>query len=472
MSVERRSEREVRRRGSAVLKLAAVGGLLAAGAWAYYANAGVAGRSMEMSVRGTPETAAFPVAVAPVARAPIAGTVTYTGTVAPYNDEDIFARVTGRVVEIPVYPGDAVRAGQVVARLDDVELSSRVLETEAMAAGARASRAQMESDLLAARLGIVQMQKELAMIDADLTYARAVAARAERLVAAGAVSQQEYENERTMATSLEARRDAARAKLEQAGAMEGAAQRKLEAAGSMVAQSQAALQTARIVRDYTRILAPSSGYVVKRLVAPGVLVQPGMAILKTTQIDRVRLQANVGEKDVQSVRVGSPVTITSVNGASAPLQARVTAVFPFVDQGARTAVVEVVVDNAGRRFLPGQYVAMRFTTGERSDTLTVPRAAVARLGGKAAVWVMEDGRAQPRPVITGLEGAEHVEIVQGLAVGERVVARGHGGLYAGARIAEVETAAERAATPAPKTDSRPPTGETPATPKGAGHAGH
>src|SRR3989338_9901811 len=165
--------------------------------------------------------------------------------------------------------------------------------------------------------------------------------------------------ERTSETSLEARRDAARAKLEQAGAMEGAAQRKLEAAGSMVAQSQAALQTARIVRDYTRILAPSSGYVVKRLVAPGVLVQPGMAILKTTQIDRVRLQANVGEKDVQSVRVGSPVTITGVNGASAPFQAPVTAVFPFVDQGARPAGVGGGVGHAGRGVLPRPHRAPR-----------------------------------------------------------------------------------------------------------------
>src|SRR6266545_905769 len=141
-----------------------------------------------------------------------------------------------------------------------------------------------------------------------------------------------------MAASTEAKREAAQAKLEQARASETAARKKLEAADSMVAQARASLRTATIVRDYVEIVAPSSGYVVKRLVAPGVLVQPGMVILKIAQVDRVRLQANVGEKDLASIRVGAPVRVTTTASGGAPIEARVTSVFPFVDPGARTAV--------------------------------------------------------------------------------------------------------------------------------------
>ena len=108
----------------------------------------------------------------------VSGVVTYTGSVAPLNEEDVFPRVTGRILEIPVYPGDAVRAGQVVARLDDVELSSKVREAQAMAATARANRAQMEADLVAARHGVVQMERELAMVEAELTQSRGVKAKA------------------------------------------------------------------------------------------------------------------------------------------------------------------------------------------------------------------------------------------------------------------------------------------------------
>ena len=209
----------------------------------------------------------------------------------------------------------------------------------------------MEADLVAAQHGIVQMDRELAMVEAELAYARAVAARSERLVGVGAISRQEYENDRSMAASLEAKREAARARLEQARAMETSARKKLEAGEAMAAQGRAALGTATVLRDYVNITAPSSGYVVKRFVAPGVLVQPGMAILKIAQIDRVRLQANVGEKDVAAIRVGSPVTVVPAGrrpGADhrpghqpcsrSSSRARATAVVEAVDRQRRAPV--------------------------------------------------------------------------------------------------------------------------------------
>jgi multidrug efflux pump subunit AcrA (membrane-fusion protein) len=303
----------------------------------------------------------------------------------------------------------------------------------------------MEADLVVAQHGVVQMQKELAMVDSELEYARSQIGRTERLFNTGAVSRQEYDSDRAMAGAAEAKREAAQHKLEQAQAAEIAARKKLETADFMVAQARASLRTASIVRDYVNIVAPNPGFVVKRMVAPGVLVQPGMAILKIAQIDRVRLQANVGERDVASIRVGSPVTVTTTVAGPPPITARVTSVFPFVDQGPRTAVVEALVENPGRRFLPGQYVTMHFVTGERSGALTVPVRAVTRMGGKATVWLVKDDRAEPAPVITGLEGPERVEITQGLRGDEHVIVRGHEGLYAGARVSDTA-----AATPAPE----------------------
>jgi RND family efflux transporter MFP subunit len=412
--------RRPRRRSSAFKAVIVLAVVLVAAAWAIYANVFSGRQAMDMTMRvgsgGTP----FPVELAAVERGPMAGAVVYTGSVAPLSEEDIYPRVTGRIIEMSVYPGDAVRAGQVVARLDDVELSSRVREAEAAEAGARAGR--------------VQMEKELAMAEAEAAYARSVFTRTERLLAVGAVSRQDFENDHAMALAAEAKRDAARA--------------KLEAGASMLTQSEAMQRTARIVRDYVNIHAPSAGYVVKRLVAPGVLVQPGMAILKIARIDKVRLQANVGEKDLPLIKVGSPVRVTTTGGE--PFTARVTSVFPFVDQGPRTAVVEAIVDNPERRLLSGQYVTMQFVTGERSEALSVPRGAVVRMAGKAAVWVVAGERAERRDVATGLDGAERVEIVSGLRAGEQVIARGHEGLYVGARVSDMAaptSAREAAADP-------------------------
>jgi HlyD family secretion protein len=456
-------------------KLGVLALILAAGAWAYSANFGSKRAAMDMTMRVTAGTTPFPVQIVVAERRAIAGSVVYTGSVAAFNEEDVYPRVTGRIVEMPVYPGDQVRPGQLLARLDDVELTSRVREAEAMVATSRANQAQMEADLTAAQHGVAQMEKELSMVEAELTYARAVAARSERLVGVGAISRQEYENDRSMAAANEAKREAARAKLDQARAMEASARRKQEAAATMVAQGQATLQTAAIVRDYVNIVSPGAGYVVKRLVAPGVLVQPGMAILKIAQIDRVRLQANVGEKDLASIKVGSPVVVTLAGAGQDPVTARVTSVFPFVDPGARTAVVEAAVNNSERRFLPGQYVQMQLVTGQQSDVITVPRGAVARLGGAATVWVVQEDRAQPRAVTTGLESADAVEIRQGLSGGERIVARGHEGLYDGARVAAVSPPAVSPAAGSPPTGAASPPGPAaPATApqKGGFHGAH
>jgi RND family efflux transporter MFP subunit len=438
-----------RRRSSALKAIVVLVVVLVAAGWALYANVFSGRPAMDMTMRVTSGSTPFPVELAPVERGPMAGAVVYTGSVAPLSEEDIYPRVTGRILEIPVYPGDAVRAGQVVARLDDVELSSRVREAEAAEAAARAGR--------------VQMEKELAMTEAEAAYARSVFTRTERLLAVGAVSRQDFENDRAMALAAEAKRDAARA--------------KLDAGVSMLAQSEAMQRTARIVRDYVNIVAPSTGYVVKRLVAPGVLVQPGTAILKIARIDKVRLQANVGEKDLQSIKVGSPVMVTTTGGE--PFTARVTSAFPFVDQGGRTAVVEAIMDNPERRLLPGQYVTMRFVTGERSEALSVPRGAVVRMAGKAAVWVVAGDRAERRDVVTGLDGAERVEIVSGLRAGEQVIARGHEGLYAGARISPVSASAPAPATAEPAAPREikgmgdmPMPAAVPDKPKEGGHAGH
>ena len=436
--------------GSGLLKLLMLAILIAAAAWALYANLRPGGQAMDMSMRVTSGNTPFPVTLAPVERGAVAGTVVYTGSVAPFNEEDIFPRVTGRIVEMPVYPGDAVRPGQVLARLDSVELSSKVGEAEAGLAAARANRAQAE--------------KELAAVVAEAVYARAVADRTAKLFAVGAVARQELENDNAQAVAGEAKVEAARA--------------KLEAMTSMLAQSEAALRTATVVRDYVNIVASTSGYVVKRLVAPGVLVQPGVAILKVAQIDKVRLQANVGEKDLASIRVGSPVQVTTAGGSQAPTVAKVTSVFPFVDQGPRTAVVEALVDNAARRFLPGQYVTMQFVIGERRAALSVPASAVVRMGGKASVWIARDGRGEPQTVVTGLQNAQRVEVAEGLTGDERVIVRGHEGLYAGARITEVSSAGS-APSPAPEGKAETPDmpgrrdqPQTPSQPKGGSHAGH
>jgi len=442
--------------------LAAVGG-----AYLVQRIYGKPAMKMDVAVRGSAADR-VPVEMVQAEVVSLASTTTYTGAVAAYAEEDVYPRVTGRIVEMRVYPGDRVDPGQIVARLDDIELSSKVREAVAAAAAAEANLAQMEADVLVARQGIIQMEKELAMAEAEAGYQQSVAARDERLFTKGAISQQEAENSRAMAAAARAKVEAARAKLDQAKAMEASALRKRDAMAAMLAQSQAMLRTNEVVRDYVNIRAASSGYVAKRLIAPGTLVQPGMIILKIAQIDRVRFQANVAERDVARLRVGSSVRVRPAAGDGV-LDLRVTSVFPFAEGPSRTAVVETVAENRDRRFLPGQYVVMEFELGDRADVVSVPRRAVQRVGDQTFVWASGSETAVRRPVKVGPADADRVGILSGLQPGDHVIVAGHENLHEGAKIAVANGAALAKAGAGPGVAGR---GPQPADSPPEEHRGH
>jgi hypothetical protein len=169
--------------------------------------------------------------------------------------------------------------------------------------------------------------------------------------------------------------------------------------------------------------------------------------------------------------------VLSAGNGGETFTAKVTSVFPFVDPGARTAVVEAVVENGARRLFPGQYVQMQFVTGERPKALSVAREALVRLGDTTSVWVVNEGKAERREVATGLTSGERVEIVAGLDEGEQVVRQGHAGLFVGALVAD----ASAAATPATERAGQSPGRGSPGVSSAAGqrapasspsHSGH
>ncbi|MEO7716448.1 MAG: biotin/lipoyl-binding protein, partial [Capsulimonas sp.] len=96
----------------------------------------ISAQAMDMSAM-RPPTGAAPVSLASVRRGSLDDTVTYTGSVLPFNEQEISPRITGALVSLPVYPGDRVRAGQLIAQLDSAELSAKTQQAIQAANGAR-----------------------------------------------------------------------------------------------------------------------------------------------------------------------------------------------------------------------------------------------------------------------------------------------------------------------------------------------
>jgi len=387
-----------------------------------------------------PPPGAVPVAVAQARYEPIEGSVTYTGTVQSYEDEDIYPRLTGTIVEMPVYPGDRVHQGQLLVVLDnqrDSEYFQRLEEARYASIAAQHEAGVFKEEFTEKRFQLdaamdaeQAAQEEMAQARAKLDYWLPELEREATLLKTQVVSRQEYDNELSELKVAQAALRQAEARLGQAQSSRRAAQAAFDAAVHHVGhgradadKAQAAAEVASTINRYTRILAGKDGIVTRRLISPGVLVNPGMMILKVAHINQVRLQAEVASSDLDQIRIGAPVSVISQEGKEASLSARVTAIFPAADPSSRTSIVEALVDNrtargappgdqsgskagvkgqdsvsAGSyRFLPGQYVVMSISTGRTERALTIPTSALIWREGKAQVWRAIGSTGQSHP---------------------------------------------------------------------------
>ncbi len=373
-------------------------------------------QAMDMTVM-VPPKGALPVGMAKVERERISGSVTYTGTVQAYTDEDVYPRVTGRVVKMAVYPGDIVKVGQLLVQLDPAENSeyaakrqeAQSAEDAAMhnAGIAKSEFAQKKYELEAAKQAEKGAQKALLEANANLAYWKPEIERQSALLKSQVVSLDEYQKELAQMKVAEAQVEQAQAKAAEAQNTKLAAQAALDTMihhvghqYSAAEQAKAALKSTRIYEKYTTIFAQEDGVVTKRLISPGVVVSPGMMLLKVAHIKQVRVQAEVAADDAERIEVGSKVMIKGSESRNEDLEARVTSIFPAADPTSRTVTIEALIDNlrsqnsAGRRqvgsigmyrFLPGQYVVMKILSGEH-EALTVPTSAIIWREGKAQVW--------------------------------------------------------------------------------------
>jgi len=353
------------------------------------------------------------VIVAAVTSGPAIEAVYATGTVEADPRVEVKAKVPGTVAQLAVKEGDRVKAGQLLARLDNKTLCFDLVR----------SRADLRASVERTSGGSPQLAALRAArdsISADVKLAEAELKRAEGLTEKGAMAHDELDRRRERLNKLHAEWAAAdarvrsleidlRAERERVGAVEG----------SLVAQNADA-----------EVRAPLDGTVIRRQVELGEAVVQNQPLFTVGNTDHLLLEVKVDEADVGRVRIGQQVLVDLYAFASRVVTGRVAELYPDADRATKTFLAKVELTAPPEGLRSGMSAEVNIVTDRHEGVLLVPTGAVA--AGK--VRVAKDGRVHTRAVNTGLKDTRNTEVLSGLEPGELVVIVGPISLGDDARV--------------------------------------
>lgn len=368
-----------RRRVLLVIALG-IGGLLA---FRLYQQLGGSSASARVAgPKGRPGARAQRVEAAVAEFSTIRERVSLVGSLRAKLRVEVTPKFSGRVVEIRVDRGDTVRAGQVIARLEDDELQEQVRRAEA--------------SLRVARASMVQRSAELKSVEMELNRYRS-------LEEEGVVSSEQREQAQT-------RVEVSRA--------------QVNLAEAQVAQAEAELAELQIRLGQTDVLSPLTGVVGQRYVDPGALVTTNTPILLILDISSMELVVNVPERDINKLQVGNEARILVDAVPGEELSGRVVRISPLLDPQTRTAPVEIEVPNPARNLKAEMFARVALNLMTEKEALLIPRDALVYRGNRSGVFVVESDVVRFQTIETGIAEADRIEVRTGLTEGETVVTRG------------------------------------------------
>lgn len=311
------------------------------------------------------EKAAVTAEVATASLTDLVGEVTATGAVEPAAQALPGTKLMGRVEQVLVKEGDRVARGQLLARLDSRDLEAAVAQAKAA----------------------------VMMAEANLKNSEAQFKRITGLHAKGSVTEKNLED----AT--------AHYQVTQAG----------------LAQAQANLGAAEVMLAYAEVRAPLSGFITAKRTEVGDMAAPGMPLFAIDDLSQVKVSVKVPESEIAGIVAGGPARV-SVEAGGEVVEAVVDRVVPVADPSSRTFEVKLKLPNPEGRLKSGMFARVAFPKGRR-QALLVPAAAIQNRGQLTGLFVLDsDQKARLRWVRLGRPEKDQLEVISGLAAGEKFLA--------------------------------------------------
>lgn len=362
--------------------------------------------------------------------------LTASGYIVPQRRAILGAKSPRKITERFVGEGDRVEAGQVLARLDHVDVDARMLQAKA---GVAASEALVERSIMA----VSRAEQELAESKTRVIEARAKRdgdtrelARYREAEKAGAGVRKDRELAETALAVSEAGLASAEQRVKTAELTIEWLKKELEAARAELNVKKAEIQVAESAVEDTIIRAPFAGVILLKQAEVGEAVSPGVvsgqvtsgAIFQLADFDTLEAEVDVNEINVSRVREGQPAEIQVDAIPDRTLRGEVRLLMPGANRQKATVAAKITLIDKDPRLKPDMGCKVTFlreaAATRGAPKLLVPATAVRREGGSRVVYVVQNGIARRRDVEVGNVSGERIEIRSGLREGEEVLTSG------------------------------------------------
>jgi HlyD family secretion protein len=365
------------------------------------------------------------VQVAAVEKTEIQHTITAQAILFPLQQAAIVPKISAPVQKFLVTRGSAVKKGELLAVLENQDLSAAAQDTKGAYDQAQAT---YETTTAAS------LPEEIQKAEADAQQAKQVLDAQEKIFESrqqlfeqGALPRKELDQSRVDIT--QARNQYAISKKHLDSLLSIGKQAELKGAAGSLESAKGKYMGAAAQLSYSEIRSPISGFVTDRPLYPGEMAAAGSPLLTVMDLSSVIAKAHIPQEDAAALKVGDKGTIT-VPGFDKPIDGKVTIVSPALDPSSTTVEVWFEAKNPKHELKPGTSVQLSITAQTVKDALVVPANSVLT-GPDGATTVMlagSDGLAHQQAVKLGIHNGDDVQVLEGVKQGDKVVSSGAYGL--------------------------------------------
>ena len=361
----------------------------------------------------------------------ISDEITADATLSPLAQAAISPKITAPVKKFYVQRGSHVKAGELLATLENSDLSAAALDNDGAYSAAKAgydtaTQATVPEDYSKAQLDLTQAK-------ANLDLNQTIVTARTQLFAQGAIPGRDLDTARAALVQAQAAYDIAKQHFESVQKTSNKA--ALESARGQLDSAKGKYLGAQAQLSYTEIRSPIEGVVTDRPLFAGETAPSGTPLITVMETSTLIAKLHIAQIQAQELMVGASATIR-VPGLDDPVDATVSLISPALDPGSTTVEVWLRIDNSRSLLKAGTPVHASITGHTVKNTLLVPVEALqtAADGSKYVMAIGVDGNAHKHPVAIGIQSRKEIQIVSGITAKDTVITTGAYALDDGTKV--------------------------------------